>query len=57
MHQTPARTPHRPRRPEPEPPERDVLGMIVRGAVATALGCGGAMVLLFLLALLLSLFL
>jgi hypothetical protein len=64
MHQTPARQsppprdPYRsprPRRPEPEPEERDVLAMIVRGGLAAVFGCGGAAVLLLLLALILSL--
>lgn len=54
--QTPARTPYRSRREEPEPPERDVLAKIVRGALAAGLGCGGAVILLFLLALILSQF-
>jgi hypothetical protein len=56
MHQTPARTPYRPRREEPEPPERDILGKIVRGAIAACLGFGGAAILLFVLALVLSQF-
>ncbi|GAA4521448.1 hypothetical protein GCM10023191_099980 [Actinoallomurus oryzae] len=54
--QTPARTPSRPRRQEPEPPERDILAKIVRAVVALCIGGGGALILLFLLALILSQF-
>lgn len=55
MHQTPARTPRRPRAQEPDPADRDLLGMAVRGTLAAALGCGGAGILLVLLAVIFSL--
>jgi hypothetical protein len=55
MHQTPARTPHRPARQEPETPDSDLLGRVVRGALAVVFGCGGAVIFLALLTVLLSL--
>jgi hypothetical protein len=57
MHHTPARTPHRPGPREPAPPSPDPLGTIVRGILAVIFGCGGAAIVLVILAVLLGLFL
>lgn len=57
MRHTPARAPDRDGRRDPASPGSDLLATIVRGTLAVALGCGGTMVLLLILAVLLSLFL
>jgi hypothetical protein len=57
MSHIPARTHHRPGPPKPDSPDPDLLATIVRGTLAAIFGCGGTVVLLGILGIILSLFL